>query len=62
MPNNDDTTCESCKHCDCINHAPTGSGYYWPGCRTDWGTYYRIEDRWERWKDCPRFEERRNDA
>lgn len=51
-------TCESCKHCDCINHAPICSGYYWPGCMTDWGTYYRIDDRWERWKDCPRFERR----
>lgn len=58
MPNNDDTTCEDCKHCDCINHAPIGSGHYWPGCRTDWGTYYRIEDRWEWRKDCPRFERR----
>lgn len=58
MPNNDDTTCEDCKHCDRINHAPIGSGYYWPGCVLTPGRYYRIENRFDRWKDCTRFERR----
>ena len=55
MPNNDDTTCQQCKFCDLINHAPIGTGEYHPGCEFKEGYYRKIED-WT--KTCERFENR----
>lgn len=49
-------TCQNCKRCDNINHAPIGSGEYRPWCIISPGHYKKIEnwtqpcDKWEAWK------------
>ena len=46
-------TCQNCKRCDNINHAPIGSGEYRPWCIVSPGHYKKIEnwtqpcDGWE---------------
>jgi len=51
-------TCDDCKHCDHINHAPIGSGRFELWCRDECGYMTEIEN-WT--QPCERFENRWED-